>query len=540
MLSKAVALMVLLILCPVLASRAGTQQCEGAKQRIYQITESEALQDPDSLQTVLALTAFVRDCEDEVSLDLERWLLINEVFSLDGLERYEEASDLVDRFFAHYFDSADDSYRARFYLWQLRFEAFSSNAVGVVVSYNEAKRYMDALGVSHRVLFHLSGSYAYREINEFEIALRLAEKAKTLIGEPTTYKDSLALAQAIHAEAEAMMRLGTRLPQVSADLDEAASLYGTLGDTTLLAVVTTLLGETYAAEGDTNLALLKMFEGVRLARRSGSERSEVYALYRRGQWLHASGDFESAEQSLSQALEASQHVREFDLRLLYALALLYEERRDYDRAASYYQAVIDEPQSSSDAEELGAARRAREGRIRLLLIEQERSQVLLWFALAGVLLLLGLVGVGFSYGHLRRRAIYDQLRESIVLPEHLKTGLSLRELERRFQKIVDSELLGKRLARIYAVLFDPVSVLDYIDDPYLAQVEAGSLVNNTALFECVAAVARAVENRTFMGIAANTMRSYLLSEFRKRSWEWPKNSLAWKRHFLEVHVKTLF
>jgi len=56
----------------------------------------------------------------------------------------------------------------------------------------------------------------------------------------------------------------------------------------------------------------------------------------------------------------------------------------------------------------------------------------------------------------------------------------------------------------------------------------------------VAAVARAVEDRTFGSDAANTMRSYLLGEFRKRSWEWPKNPLAWKRYFLEHHMKTLF
>ena len=75
---------------------------------------------------------------------------------------------------------------------------------------------------------------------------------------------------------------------------------------------------------------------------------------------------------------------------------------------------------------------------------------------------------------------------------------------------------------------------------FSCQVEAGSLENNTVLFECVAAVARAVEDRTFLGNAANTMRSYLLSQFRKRSWEWPKNSLAWKRYFLEYHVEMLF
>ena len=532
---------VLLLLGTFFPTVVSAQECGPAKQRIYQITESEAQQNPDSLQAVLDLIAFVRDCEENVSLDLDLWLLINEVFSLNGLERYEEASDLVDRFFAEYFDLANNSYRARFYLWRLLFDAVSGDAVGMVVAYNEAKRYEDALNVPRRVHLHLDGAYAYREINEFEIALTLIDKAKAIIGEPATHEDSLASARVLHAGAETLLRLGTRLQEVKEDLNGAIALYGSLGNMARVAAITTLLGETYAADGDTSLALLKMSEGVRLARQSGSERSEVYALYRQGQLLRMSGDFESARQSLSDGLDGSVRVREFYLRILYELARLYEAKRDYKKAASYYQAVINAPQPSRAAEELEAAQRAREGQIRILLIEQERSRMLFWFALAGVLLLLGLVGVGFYRMYVRRKVIYDQIRGSIVLPEHLKTGLTLKQLERRHQKIADSELLGSRLARIYAVLFDPQLVLPYIDDPYLKpQVEAGRLENNTALFDCAALVEAAVdEDRTFRGSAANTIRAYLLREFRKRDWEWPKNPQTWKQHFLEHHVRTL-
>lgn len=345
----------------------------------------------------------------------------------------------------------------------------------------------------------------------------------------------------MHAEAETLLRLGTRLQEVKEILIGAIALYGTLGNLARVAVVTTLLGETYAADGDTSIALLRMSEGVQLARRSGSERSEVYALYRQGQLMRLSGDFEAAAQRLSQGIDASQRVREFYHRLRYELARLYEQQRDYKRAASYYQAVIDSPQPSSAAEELEAMGRAREGRIRILLIEHERSRILLWLAIVGLLLLLGLLGTGLYQYVERRAAVYDKIRESIVLPEDLQTGLTLKELEQRFQQITDSKLLGSRLGRLFAVLFEPTLVLDYIDDPYLKpQVASYDLETSTGLFECEAAVEVAVdEDRTFQGDPANTIRAYLLNEFRKRSWDWPKNPPAWKRFFLEHHVKGL-
>ena len=46
------------------------QDCERAKQRIFHI-ETESRQVPDSLQTLLDLAVFVRECQNKVSLELE-------------------------------------------------------------------------------------------------------------------------------------------------------------------------------------------------------------------------------------------------------------------------------------------------------------------------------------------------------------------------------------------------------------------------------------------------------------------------------------
>ena len=187
-----------------------------------------------------------------------------------------------------------------------------------------------------------------------------------------------------------------------------------------------------------------------------------------------------------------------------------------------------------------AAQKAREGRIRILPIEKQRNRLLLVLSLGGMLLLLGLVGVGF-YLHLRRQALYHKIKDSVVFPEDLTTGFSLDALKQRFQIAEGAVLLGMRLAYLYAVLYEPERVLPYINDRYLKpQVESRSLENNTALFQCVGALEVALEGRAFPGEPANTLAAYLRSEFKKRDWEWPKNPPDWKQHFLAYHVKTLF
>ncbi len=94
---------ILLILSSLHVGSAYAQpRCEQAKERIYRITETQAQQVPDSLQTVLDLLAFVRGCEDEMPRVLELWLLNNEVFTLDKLERHDEAMASVDLFFDLY------------------------------------------------------------------------------------------------------------------------------------------------------------------------------------------------------------------------------------------------------------------------------------------------------------------------------------------------------------------------------------------------------------------------------------------------------
>ncbi|MCH8855920.1 MAG: hypothetical protein IIA03_06710, partial [Proteobacteria bacterium] len=177
-------------------------------------------------------------------------------------------------------------------------------------------------------------------------------------------------------------------------MQDAARRYVSLGDTAQVATTKTLLGETYAAEGDTSFALVEMAAGVLLARQAGSVRNEIAALYRQGQLVRESGDLDAAEQSLMAALNVSETVQEFSSRVLYELAQLYEEKRDYKKATRYYQTIVDAPRPSHTfAAEVEAVRKAREGRNRVLLLRAERRMRRTLYGSAAILfLLLGLAG----------------------------------------------------------------------------------------------------------------------------------------------------
>ena len=531
----------LLILSSHYPGKAYSQPpCEQAKQRIYLITDTKAQQMVDSLRTLLDLAVFVRDCKSDISLDLELWLLNNEVFALDGLERYEEAMVRVDSFFDVFFDEASDYHRARFYNWRLHLNALSGNTIAMVRDYAQAQKYAGALDSLHRTHFYINGAYAYMRIREYEASLRLMNEARMLIETATSYEDSLTLAQITHVRAEAQLHLGTRLDQVKEDFRAAASLYEALGDMSKVPAIITMLGETYAAAGDTSRALSEVERGVLLARQSGSVRNEIYALFRQGQLQRRRGDLEAAEQSLVQALDGAENVQEFYLEIAYELAMLYEAQHKMRRATSYYQAVIEAPKPADFVAALEAERKKQEAQMRLLLIDTNRHQTYFYLTLAGLLLVLIAIGGMVFFFRQRIPSIIEKKSKGVYIPRRIDTGLTLGELEAYFQEAVESKLFGRRMARIFAALFDPDLVVPYIEDDHLVrQIEEDNIASNAALFQCAAAVDMVLNKQTFQGKPENTMRSYMSTEFARRTWPWPAHPVIWKRFFLKQYAEEL-
>ena len=524
--------------------------CDPAKDRIYRITETEAQQVPDSLQVLLDLAAFVRTCaserspDDSLSLALDLWLRNNEVLALVGLDSLNEASTLIDHFFDAFFEEAPERYRARFLLWRLHLHARAGRALAVITAYAEAQRYAHALDATSRASLYLDGAYAHVGVHDYETGLVLIDKARALLGEPETYAARRAAARALLLGAEAHLRLGAELQRATVQFSQAARLYGELGDASRVAVATTLRGMTYAAQGDTTRALAVMDSAATLARQSGDVRSRTLTRYRQGQLLRQAREFVAAEPVLRQALDVAGNGGEYVLGIAYELAMLYEARRELNHAERCYQTVVEAPRPGGFAEALDAERKAHTAEIRLLLIRSERRHARLVWALGALGLLLNLVSVGCVLLWRRRTrpatSAAEPKHNGVYIPKHRPTGLSLEALTQRFQQAVEPELLGSRLACLYAVLFDPDLVLAYIDDPYLKpQVETDSVENNTALFQCAAAVEEAVSGQAFSGRPENTLAAYLRTKFRQRGWPWPKNPLAWKRHFIEHHADVL-
>ena len=536
-------MLVLAVLCP--PSVRAQDPCVVAKDRIYRIADTPARQVPDSLQTLLDLVAFIRSCEPDIPQELHLWLLNNEVLALVSLGRFDETSARVEHFFATSFDQASDDYRARFYLWRMHLHALDGAHLASIIDYAEVQQYTHALDETTRSGLYLDGAYAYFGVHEHEAGLRLVEQAQRLLATPQTYEARLIATRALLLSGEARLRLRDSLDQVEAQFQEAARRYRVLGDTARAAVAMTLLGMTYATQGDTARAWAQMDSAAALAQRSGDARSRSYTRYRQGQLLRKARAYDQAEQVLSQALASTDSVGEFALNAAYELAMLYEEQRDLSRAARFYQRVVEAAPPDSLAASLMSVRQVYEAQIRLLLIQSERRQTRLRLALAGALVLLGLVSGGLLYLWYRRTLspptpVGEYLTGGGYIPQTIPTGLSLEQLRVRFQAAVKPALLGTRLTYLYAVLFEPDLVLDYIDDAYLRpQVEAGRIENNTALFRCTAAVEAILEDRTFKDDPANTLATYLRTWLRKRGWDWPKNPPEWKQHFIEHHAEIL-
>ena len=547
-----IALLFISSFLPVVAS--AQPLCNQIRQRIYQITSTEVAQVPDSLRVVLALTDSVRVCEGEVTAEREAWLMTAEVYAHDKLSQYAEAFTVVGQFFDVYFDEASDYYKARFYLWRLHLNALSGDGISMVKDYAEAQKYAVALDRINLAWLHINGAHAYMQIAEYQAALRLTEEALLLIGTPETYDERMAAARTLLLSAETKLHLEIQLPDAEQQLRTASRFYGELGDTSEVALATTLLGMTYAASDDTSQALAELSKGVRLAWQGGSVRSRVVTLFRQGQVLHEWGRLDAAEASLLQALDASDSFREFYLEIAYELACMYEERDELERAARYYQVVVDAPKPSSFVAALEAMQKAQKAQIRLLLFANDRNRTRFHFALSALFIVLagGLVLFLFRRQHgpaLSTQppiqptglAIAEKKSNGDFIPRKLPTGLTLDELEQRFREAVGSKKLGYRLAWIYAVLLDIELILSYITDEYLARkVEAYNVGKNAELFKCVAAIEEARTEEAFTGRPENTLASYLRPEFTKRGWLWPKHPVVWKLHFIEYHVEMLF
>ena len=268
------------------------------------------------------------------------------------------------------------------------------------------------------------------------------------------------------------------------------------------------------------------------------------ALYRQGQVLRQWEQLAAAEASLLQAEEAAETMREFYVGIVYELALLYEQRHQFDAAARYYRAVVEAPKPSDFLAALKTQRQADAAQIRLLLIASEQKQQRLHLVLAGLLLLVALVGSGLVLLWRRPRRLVAALEargNGLFIPGRLTTGRTLDNLVAHFRKQVKVQLLGLHLAYLFATLFEPELILPHLDDPWLIEhLEQDNLPSNAALFRCIAAAEETlIEDQSFGKDPANTLRAYLSNQFKIQGWTWPTHPTEWKQYFVAHHIEHL-
>ena len=128
----------------------------------------------------------------------------------------------------------------------------------MITDYAEVQRYTQALPPALRAGLYLDGAYAYLEVHESETALSLIAQAQALLTGADDYEARLTAARALLLAAEARLRLGTDLEQATSEFREAARRYAALGNPSKVAVAMTLAGMTYAAQGDTTRALMRI------------------------------------------------------------------------------------------------------------------------------------------------------------------------------------------------------------------------------------------------------------------------------------------
>ncbi len=103
------------------AQTPDVKECDGYVQSVFDQAEREDVNQADILQFIVTTARLGRECFGERRPDRVVWLLNNEVFALDLLGRYDEASALVSLFFDEYFEGASDLFKGRMYLWRIQY-----------------------------------------------------------------------------------------------------------------------------------------------------------------------------------------------------------------------------------------------------------------------------------------------------------------------------------------------------------------------------------------------------------------------------------
>ena len=496
-------------------------------QRVFAAYQKPSRVEPDTTRLIVSVANQARACFGEAHASKRIWLLNKEVWGLDELKRYREASRLTKHFFDNLYNDADSLYKARFGMHAVRFLSFEGDFEGAVEAHDAAVPYLKALSVERRLHTRLNAASLYHEAGQYRRAARMADEVLRE-GESAAGMEFVPT-RARFARTEARMELllkkgaeGGDDPEdtwrvIISNLEEVAAAYQALGMMDRYSVTLADLGEAYAQIDEEALSAARLAAAFSVARADENPKSEIFALFRRGRVHLKQQAFDRAERDFNGglALADSSGIGKYTLDLLFELGRSYEERGRQRRARDAYRLVIDHPQADfiEGAIRMQALKHEAQARLSDVLTRLERRGRLLaysgWLFALVVLSLLGFMAYKW------RASVKGQSRGDEIIKPPGYVG------ERRHYYL-------KQIAS------DPRKAAALIKqfDPRLARRLARSKIRGAGeIYDLVGAVEFVVEGNlpTRDAVRVSLQRLY-------KDGDWPELDTleAWRRHF-EAH-----
>ena len=377
----------------VLASAPGARggpvsegECSGLPGRIYEQEQEELAKVAPDAGMMLELIRQAEACVDADQLDnegerLTQWLLNNRVFWLVEANQYDKADQSVERFFAVFTEGADSVYLAKFHAWRIKLAALRGRVFEGMAAYAEAIPYRKSLSEVERARLGLDGAYLYLRLGQVAFAQEKAEAEEHVLTVLVETADSLGVQEAgvdvIHAELARAWHLQGEAALAQGNTGRARALFwrsASVQDAEDKAEILAQIGNTYAAEGDSDTAHHYYEEALVLARKQNDHPGEVLALYSLGVQQARTGRLALAEASLLAARQAGEKYRigAFEADALIALGDVHERSGRTGAALAAYRRAVSAAREGSrfgDASERLALEQAQEAALRLASLE---------------------------------------------------------------------------------------------------------------------------------------------------------------------------
>ena len=510
------------------------------------------------------------------------WFMIQRAYAFDGLQRYNEAQEVVDEFFNTYLSETDSAAVARFYMWDLRFKHFDGRFKEALESYNKGLLYAHKLPEDFYKHYLLNAGSVHMAQGKFKEALNIyrdAHQTFTTIPSPSTPMAEV-YGRTLLGMASAQLDMVLYQNQAGIDLDtlivgltQATGLFTITESHEYHASAQSALALAYALTGEPQQGKLFLDLASSIATRHNLRRERILTLYHRALIYFLNQEYPKALADIDEALSQSKRfsLREFDVRLLYLQAQTHEEAGNFTEASEAYSDTADAAQQSAYGRDQLLFRPSSNAfrRVQAEIPPPDSAFPYLtygFFALA-LALIVALLAY-FAFLSPRRKTQRTEppntpTTDTAPLPADAEASDSLTGTPTPTTQhaepppSVDQETPPPKQPaerptqptepptpaeqpsdpayvrchrRAYQALKEPEEAASLIDDPVMSNyLRKGGIRQKGELYDVTAGLVRVLDGKD---IDSTAVRSALSRGFEKRGWDWPRSFEALKRHIL--------